>query len=162
MTPADAAEVLALAAAFDNRSVGEANALAWSAAVDERVSVADAKRIVTEHYARTREWVMPSDVNAASAILRRTRLDRMATPEPPETLNGDPGLELTWQRAYRRAIGDGHDESMADLIACRTVGTFRPQIAAAPRPVTRLIETAADGMCVPVEASRRARKEAGA
>ena len=153
MTPADAAEVLALAAAFDNRSVGEANALAWSAALDERVTVDDAKRIVTEHYSRSREWIMPSDVNAASAILRRSRLDRMATPEPPETLGGDPAREIEWQRAYRRAIGDGYDESMADQIACRSLDTFRPQIATVPRPVERLIETAASRMRVPAEGS---------
>lgn len=142
MTPAQAATVLALAAAYDNRTVGEANAYAWAQAIDDRVSLDDAKQIVVEHYAHTREWIMPADINSASAILRKGRLDRMTTPEPPEGLEVTD--ELTWQRAYRKAVGDGLDETEADRAACAAIGTTRPETIAAPRPVLQLVATAAD------------------
>jgi hypothetical protein len=146
MTPADAAELLAYAAAFDNRSTSEIAARAWAEALDPRVLLADGRRVVVEHYARTREWIMPSDINTAATRLRRERLDRMATPEPPESLDGDPALEIPWQRAYRAAIGDGHDEQRADEIACATVGVRRPAVITAVRPVAQLVAQAADSL----------------
>lgn len=144
MTPAQAATVLALAAAFDNRTVGEANAIAWSEALDERVALDDAKQIVVDHYARTREWIMPSDINTASAALRRDRLSRMRTPEPPADLSVTD--ELVWQRVYRAAIGDGFEHDEADARACAELGIVRPEQITSTRPVLALVEQTAKAM----------------
>jgi hypothetical protein len=61
VTPSEAAQVLAKAAAFDRRTVGEIDARAW-AEVLGHVSLDDALAAVTRHYAGSREWIMPSDV----------------------------------------------------------------------------------------------------
>lgn len=155
MTPADAAELLALAAAFDNRSTSEVAARAWAEALNPNVTLVDGKRIVVEHYARTRDWIMPADINAASRTMRLSRLDRMQTPEPPSSLDADDvPAQLAWQRAYRGAIGDGHDEDAADRIANATVNVIRPIAAISERPVLALVEQVARTSHIPARGAR--------
>jgi len=154
VTPSEAAALLTYAAAYDNRTISEIAARAWAEALDPRTMFDDGRRIVVEHYSRTRDWIMPADINAASRTIRLARLDRMQTPEPPSSLDADDiPAQLAWQRAYRGAIGDGHDEDAADRIANATVNVTRIQIEAAPRPVAALVEQIARTTHVPRKAS---------
>lgn len=147
MTPSQASELLGYAAAFDNRTTSEIAARAWAEALDQRVTFDDARTVVIEHYSRTREWIMPSDINTATGRLRKERLERMRTPEPPDTLDPDDiPANLAWTRAYRAAIGDGHDEDRADRIACATVGVTRPAEITSARPVAQLVQQTADSL----------------
>ncbi len=159
MTPSECAELLALAAAFDNRSIGEENARAWAAALEPTVTLGDARQIVVDHYASTRDWIMPADVNTASARLRRARLERADVVDPPDGLE-TPSF-LAWRRAYQRAIGDGLAAGEADAVACAAVGVARARQVSAARPVLALVATAVEGMQVPPDEKSRPRKRAG-
>lgn len=117
-----AAALLSWASAFDNREVTEAAATAWAEALDERVNLADGKAAISAHYAKDPRWIMPAAINAGVLSIRKTRLDAMQSPQPPQSLDGHPGRELTWQRAYREAIGDGETEDRATIRACDALG----------------------------------------
>lgn len=78
MTPSEAAQVLATAAAFDRREVSELDAEAWHATFAAAhlgdLSLVDAKAAVVAHYAKTRQWLMPSDVIDFCKRVRRERI----------------------------------------------------------------------------------------
>ena len=78
MKPSEAAVVLATAAAFDRREVGELDAEAWHAAFAAAgladLALEDARAAVVAHYAQTRQWLMPSDVVGYCKRVRRDRL----------------------------------------------------------------------------------------
>lgn len=149
MTPAEAAAVLGWAAAIDGREESEIAAEAWASALNPRLSIADAKWIITDHYSRETWKVMPAHINEKYRQVRYDRTKDMKTPEPPEELEGNPARELEWQRAYRTAIGDGQKEAQADATACRAVSVTRAQIEAAPRPVEALLKQASANTYVP-------------
>jgi hypothetical protein len=64
MTPSETAELLALCAAFDSRTIGEADVYAWQLALDETLTLDRAKDAVAAHYAHQTRRVMPADVNS--------------------------------------------------------------------------------------------------
>lgn len=72
MTPGDAARVLTKAAAFDQRTIGEADVLAWHEALAD-VDPADALGAVTRHYANSEQRLMPVHVRRISAEIARDR-----------------------------------------------------------------------------------------
>lgn len=72
MTPADVAKVLAKAAAFDQRTVGEADVLAWYEVIGD-LDVADALAAISRHYREHAERVMPADVIRIVAEIERER-----------------------------------------------------------------------------------------
>lgn len=150
MTPADCAELLTLAAAFDNRTPSETAARAWAGAIDDAVTPADAKQIIIDHYARERTWIMPSDINASSAMVRRSRItaaERDGEPlAPPESLDGDVLAEIAWQRTYWRSIGDGASQDQADRLACVEAGVIRPALEVGARPVMALVQQVSDAL----------------
>lgn len=61
MNPSQAAEVLAVAAAFDRRTVSPEDARAWALALDGLDPKACAEAVV-EHYRTETTWVMPAHV----------------------------------------------------------------------------------------------------
>lgn len=140
MTPAEAAIVLGWAAAIDEREESDTAAQAWADALNPRLTVADAKWIISDHYSRETWKVKPAHINEKYKQVRRDRTKDMRSPEPPQELNGEPARELAWQRAYRTAIGDGQNEAQADLTACQAVSVTRRAIEAAPRPLSAAIE----------------------
>ncbi|TFV32274.1 hypothetical protein E4K10_18075 [Streptomyces sp. T1317-0309] len=107
MTPADATELLALAAAFDRRTVGEADARAWAAALHAIPLDNDTREAVARHYSESSDWITPAHVRQQRQKIRN---DRIATANvlddgrPDET----PAEFLARRRAALRAIGDGH------------------------------------------------------
>src|SRR5215472_13633352 len=75
LTPADAAELLALAAAFDRRTIAEEDAVAWADALYdlEREDCAAAVRL---HYRESTVFIMPAHVRQRVSYLRNARADR--------------------------------------------------------------------------------------
>lgn len=146
MNTADAAEALAMCAAYDNRTPTRIAAEAWAAALPD-IRVEDVKTAIVDHYGQSREWIMPADIATAVRVIRARRLADASTPQPPETIDPDdvPKM-LAWTRARNAAIGDGHDESTADRIACATVNVTRPTLEAAPRPVPQLVQQVSDAL----------------
>lgn len=92
MTPGDVARVLAAAAARDNRTIGDADVLAWHQDIGD-LDYPLALLAVSRHYRQTRERIMPCDVRQHVAELadeqRRERLREQAAqraleaPPPP-------------------------------------------------------------------------------
>jgi hypothetical protein len=83
MTPAEVARVLAKAAAFDQRTIGEADVAAWHEIV-AKVELADGLAAVTRHYTETGARIMPADLlrhaRAAREDRRRREVGRQAVP----------------------------------------------------------------------------------
>jgi hypothetical protein len=94
MTPAEVSALLLAIRAVDDRIADDdARVAAWSAILDSRVTFADAKDAVIQHYRRETRVIMPADVNAHAKGLRqreheeRTRRAITAgggVPMPPE------------------------------------------------------------------------------
>ncbi|MFV2094843.1 hypothetical protein ACFHW1_05040 [Micromonospora sp. LOL_014] len=75
MTPGDTARVLAKAAAFDQRTIGEADIAAWHEALAD-LDGADCLAAVTRHYATSEKRLMPVHVRAIAVEIRRERQQR--------------------------------------------------------------------------------------
>lgn len=111
-------EILAIAAAFDNRTVGDADLLAWFQVVGH-IAVDEAQDAIVAHYSESRERVMPHDVLSR---VRKVRAARIA--EQPDALpDADPDDEA----AYRAALREGR---------------FRIATGREPRPLRQAIESA--------------------
>jgi len=105
MTPSQIADLLGFCAAFDRRTVGTADALAWHTVLGD-LDFNEARQAVTEHYATNRDWIMPADIREAVRAVHRDRLERHTEAEPPI---GDR-CDQTYQAALlneRRAIASG-------------------------------------------------------
>lgn len=72
MNPIDIGNVLAKAAAFDQRTVGQADILAWHEALQD-LDAGDALAAVTRHYASSEQRIMPVHVRRIATELRRQR-----------------------------------------------------------------------------------------
>ena len=129
MTPADASELLTLAAAFDRRTVGEADARAWAAALNAMPLDDDAREAVARHYAETEKWLTPAHVRTQRARIRAERIDHanvLDDGRPDET----PAQFLARRRALTAAVADGRLEAQT---ATQAVG-LAPSTA--PRALT--------------------------
>ena len=104
MKPTEAAALLTIAAAFDNRKPDPDQAKAWAMALDG-LRFEDCRAVVVEHYQRSREWIMPVDVRAAVKKLRAKRISEHAPVTPPPDLSVAETIQ--WQRETTKAIGDG-------------------------------------------------------
>lgn len=112
MNPSEAALVLGVAAAFDRRTVGEADALAWSAALPD-VTADEARQAVVDHYRDSSDWVMPSHVRRLALAARRAARAAVPHVDPPPALADDPRTEQAWLRAYAKAFQDKGDLAAA-------------------------------------------------
>lgn len=108
MTPAQTAELLAFCAAFDRRTVGKADVLAWQTVLGNLDPDA-ARQAVTQHYTTETRWIMPADIRAAVLANRRDRLDRHTEAEPPPGDTGDHAYRPALL-AERRAVASGHTQ----------------------------------------------------
>ena len=112
MTPAEAAALLAVAAAFDNRKPDPDAATAWALALDGW-RFEDCRDAIVAHYRRSREWIMPSDVIGGVQAIRNERLERFRKLNgwkallPPADLADDPRAEQEWTYRMTQAICDG-------------------------------------------------------
>lgn len=110
MTPEDVIDVLAKAAAFDQRTVGQADVLAWHEIL-HRIERDDALDAVAKHYAESRERLMPADVVRLGRIARLDR-ERAAKVRTSEPLALPSRFETDAERDFRLERG---------LAQCKTV-----------------------------------------
>ncbi|MEV0115561.1 hypothetical protein AB0H77_20335 [Streptomyces sp. NPDC050844] len=75
MTPAEAAELLAHCAAFDRRTIGEADARAWARALHDVPLDDDTRGAIAEHYGRSDKWITAAQVREMRARIRTGRLE---------------------------------------------------------------------------------------
>lgn len=106
MTPDETIDLLSVAAAFDRRTTGESDVMAWHAAVGD-LDFSDSRAAVIAHYQQSRDWVMPADVRARVKAMRRDRLEREIASAPPAELTGEPGRYKAELDANIRRIADG-------------------------------------------------------
>lgn len=104
MNRSEVAILLGVAAAYDQRTVGEADVVAWHELLGDQ-SAADAVQAVKNHYATETRRVMPVDVISGVKRIRADRLERNPMPEPDP--NMPVGDWLVWHRETLRRIGDG-------------------------------------------------------
>lgn len=119
MNRAETARLLSKCAAYDNRTVSEAAAMAWAESLSD-VDFGDALEAVARHYAVSTTWIMPADVREhAEAIAeereaeeRRQRYEQMKaltpTPEPARTT--DRSAELI--AMLRRTLPAGRPDKL--------------------------------------------------
>lgn len=119
MNVTDTGKVLAKAAAFDRRTVGEADVLAWHQAIGG-LEALDALDAVAAHYQHETRWLMPADIrsHAEAAAKRRAAAERRrlltdagwpettgTTAYPPDTRDRKAELDAALRRlANRKAI----------------------------------------------------------
>lgn len=104
MTKTEVAMLLTMAAAFDRRTIGDADVLAWHQIL-ERVVFEDAKQAIVDHYGSTRDWLMPVDVLTA---VKRMRKDRLSSVElVPDADPDDVPAYIDALRSQRLRVADG-------------------------------------------------------
>lgn len=92
MNPAEAAQLLAHAAAFDNRKPSEAASKAWAAALHDVPFDEDATAAIARYYgtedpqATGQRWIQPHHVRTHRRTLRDGRLNARPLPAPPPEL----------------------------------------------------------------------------
>lgn len=107
MKATEAAGLLTIAAAFDNRKPDADAAKAWAMAL-EGLRFEDCRAVIVSHYQASREWLMPSDVRSGVKRLRAKRIADYGPLEPPGDLNpDDTGAYKRWLDGTTRAIADG-------------------------------------------------------
>lgn len=119
MNESDAATLLGLMQPFDQRTVGEADALAWSMALVD-VPFDETARDAVALYHRTipvngerLERMQPHHLRMYRKRIRDERLARVPEPYMANEVDGvDPQAELL---AVRKAIGDGRIKSPEDV-----------------------------------------------
>lgn len=139
MTIEEAIDLLSLAAAYDRRTIGESDAVAWHAALDD-IAFGEAQAAVIAHYRDSRDWLMPADVRRRVKAARRDRLDREILPAPDPALTDDAGAYKGALRAAIQRIADGLSVGRALALPPRQApppGTVAQALAALPKPPTK-------------------------
>lgn len=119
MNLSDAGELLGLMQAFDQRTVGESDMLAWSMALHD-VPLDESSREAVALYYRTipvngerLDRMQPHHLRMYRKRIRDDRLARVPEPYQPNEVDGvDPQAELL---AVRKAIGDGRIKDRHDV-----------------------------------------------
>ena len=106
MTPEQVGDLLSLAAAYDDREVGESQVIAWLAAIGD-LDFAEAQPAVISHYQESPRKIMPADVR------QRVKRDRRATEDQNQL------RKLLDPAAYKAEIAQA-DERFLRKLAART------------------------------------------
>lgn len=107
MKPTEAAALLTIAAAYDNRKPDADQAKAWAMALDG-LRFEDCREVIVAHYRKSREWLMPVDVIQGVGHLRAKRVSNHPPVQPPSWLDpDDTGAYIRWEREVHQAIADG-------------------------------------------------------
>jgi hypothetical protein len=114
----EAGQLLAFAALYDNRKVGDADVMAWLEAIGD-LPFDDAKTAVAGHYGSSTERIMPGHVRQRVKAMRADRLARTPLPSPSAELADKPGRYQLAIRAGIKRIADGFSLRKA-------IGTGRP------------------------------------
>lgn len=103
MKPSEAAKLLTMAAALDGRmrvqSMDEiqVQAQGWAATLDERITFEQARTLLVDHYANSREVIMPATLNQAFWARRRQLAATHTDPLPA----ADPNDVTAWLEELR-------------------------------------------------------------
>lgn len=89
MTPADTGRVLMKAAAFDQRTVGEADVLAWHEVIGH-FELRDCLAAIGEHYRESSSRAMPADIRRLAIRIRDERLARESTEQRRLAIESGP------------------------------------------------------------------------
>lgn len=101
MTPAETAKVLAKASAYDQRTVGQTDVLAWHEALRD-LGYDDAMAAVAKHYAHSTDRIMPAHIRRLVVAARNARY----RPLEDEILPAIEGRvnEIDWQESRERGL----------------------------------------------------------
>jgi hypothetical protein len=136
MTPTEAAALLTICAAYDNRKPDADAAKAWAMALDG-LRFEDCRDAIVAHHRVSREWIMPADVVTAVKKTRTSRLEDVA-PQPPADMDpDDTGRYARWLGHVRRQIADGQEPPPEPYPATRAIGELRGVLRMVP-PVIAL------------------------
>lgn len=75
MTPEETGNLLSVCAAYDRRTVGEIDVIAWYRVVGD-LPYTDCEAAVVAHYTTSREWIMPADIRTRVKRGQRDLADR--------------------------------------------------------------------------------------
>ena len=106
MTIDETIDLLTAAAAFDRRTVGKADAVAWHTVVGD-LPLDDCLVAVRGHYTDTTDWLMPAHVRQRVKAMRRDRIARAIPAAPPAEVADVPGRYKAALEAGIRRIADG-------------------------------------------------------
>jgi len=107
MTIEETIDLLTAAAAFDRRTVGKADAVAWHAVVGD-LDLDDCRAAVLAHYSDSTDWLMPAHVRKRVRAMRRDRIDRAIPAAPPAELADNPGRYRAELKRQIHEIADAH------------------------------------------------------
>lgn len=122
MTPADVAELLTFAAAFDRRTIGKADVLAWHTVLTD-LDLQAAKDAVTHHYGRETRWIMPADIRQHVTAQRSDTAADIQGPGLPAAIpDADPDdvpayLAAVKEQRTRAADGQLKPRPVRELLA---------------------------------------------
>lgn len=132
MEPKEASVMLAKVTAYDRRTVGKADAIAWAEAMTKaNVAMNDALQAVTDHFSESTDWLMPAHVIRRVVAIRKTRM--AAAGEPPFPPDLTVGQEIAWRRHWIDGLGHGRDSAGAARYADGAMNILRPALSA-PEP----------------------------
>jgi hypothetical protein len=99
MTVDETFALLALAACFDQRTVGRTDAQGWHAVAEsEGWTFELARRALVEHYGRHRERLMPSDITNRILQVRKQLSESFEIPRHSPELADDGPAFVAWAR----------------------------------------------------------------
>ncbi|WP_433233828.1 zinc finger domain-containing protein [Actinomadura nitritigenes] len=113
MNAAEAAQLLAHCAAFDNRKASAAASQAWAAALRDVPLDADALEAVARYYgtedpdATGQRWIQPHHVRTHRRAIREGRLAALPLPAPPAELARDEAAYRDALLQITRQVADG-------------------------------------------------------
>lgn len=118
MNLTETAKLLTMCAAFDQRTIGEADVAAWQATLDD-LRFEDCREAVIAHFRNSASRIMPHDVRVAVNAMRRERLERDVEAYIPDADPNDPAAYIEAMKARRTRIADGTERQrpVAELIA---------------------------------------------
>lgn len=99
-------DLLTTAAAYDRRTVGKTDAVAWHAAVGD-LPFGDAQAAVIGHYTDCNDWLMPGHVRQRVKAMRADRLARHPLPAPDPAIADDTTRYRESLAASIESIADG-------------------------------------------------------
>lgn len=106
MTDDQIIDLLTCAAAYDRRTVGDADVDAWLAAIGD-LDFQDARAAVIAHYTESSDWLMPVHIKRRVTAMRSRRLTDTLMPAPPPELADNPRAYIAWLRAAETAVANG-------------------------------------------------------
>ena len=105
MTPAEAADLLSLAATFDSRKPDVARAHAWADAL-EGLTIDDCARAIRMHYRESEDFIMPAHVIRRARTYMIDRRDQARVEEHLAIMSGHPENEGYVKAIEAAGIGD--------------------------------------------------------